>query len=167
MLYGAYGSTGRLILDEALRRGHRPVLAGRATAPRSALGQATGLCIRPLPLDDGAAVRTALSKVSCVLLAVGPYQVTAPPMRAACLDAGCSYLDINGDIQDVSAALGCDAQARTAGIAIIVGVGYGVVFAEARPPRWWPAGAKSTMAPCENARWPSPPGARLVPTCLA
>ena len=29
MLYGAYGKTGRLILDEALRRGHRPLLAGR------------------------------------------------------------------------------------------------------------------------------------------
>ena len=43
MLYGAYGSTGRLILDEALRRGHRPVLAGRDRAQLSALGQATGL----------------------------------------------------------------------------------------------------------------------------
>jgi len=29
MLYGAYGRTGRQILDEALRRGHRPLLAGR------------------------------------------------------------------------------------------------------------------------------------------
>ena len=29
MLYGAYGTTGRLIVDEALRRGHPPVLAGR------------------------------------------------------------------------------------------------------------------------------------------
>jgi len=26
MLYGAYGTTGRLIVDEALRRGHRPAL---------------------------------------------------------------------------------------------------------------------------------------------
>jgi short subunit dehydrogenase-like uncharacterized protein len=29
MLYGAYGKTGRLILHEALRRGHKPLLAGR------------------------------------------------------------------------------------------------------------------------------------------
>ena len=29
MLYGAYGFTGRLLLAEAVRRGHRPVLAGR------------------------------------------------------------------------------------------------------------------------------------------
>ena len=68
--------------------------------------------------------------MSCVLLAAGPYPLTGPPMRAACLDAGCSYLDINGDIEDFRGALGCDAQARRAGVAIIPGVGYGVVFAE-------------------------------------
>jgi saccharopine dehydrogenase (NAD+, L-lysine-forming) len=130
MLYGAYGSTGRLILDEALRRGHRPVLAGRDTAQLSALGQATGLPTVRLPLDDDAALRTALSRARCVLLAAGPYSVTGQPMRAACLDTGCSYLDINGEIEDFQAALGCDTHARRAGIAILPGVGYGVVFGE-------------------------------------
>ena len=130
MLYGAYGTTGRLILDEALQRGHRPLLAGRDRAQLSALGQATGLSTLTLPLDDDAALRAALSRVSCVLLAAGPYPLTGPPMRAACLDAGCSYLDINGAIEDFDTALACDAEARRAGIGIIAGVGYGVVFAE-------------------------------------
>jgi short subunit dehydrogenase-like uncharacterized protein len=130
MLYGAYGSTGRLILDEALRRGHRPVLAGRDSAQLSALGQATGLSTLRLPLDDPAALGAALSRVSCVVLAAGPYSLTGPPMRAACVDAGCSYLDINAEIEDFNAALACDGKARTAGVAIIPGVGYGVVFAE-------------------------------------
>src|SRR6185295_10485831 len=119
ILYGAYGTTGRLILDEAMRRGHRPVL-----------GQATGLRTLHLPLDDGIALRAALSSVNCVLLAAGPYQITGPSMRAACLDAGCSYLDINAEIDDLGAALDCHAQARSAGVGIIAGVGYGVVFAE-------------------------------------
>src|SRR6476646_10132605 len=100
MLYGAYGTTGRLILDEALRRGHRPLLAGRDGAQLSALGQATGLSTLRLPLDDSAALRVALSRVSLVLLAAGPYSLTGPPMRAACLDAGCSYLDINAEIEE-------------------------------------------------------------------
>jgi short subunit dehydrogenase-like uncharacterized protein len=130
MLYGAYGGTGRLILDEAVRRGHRPILAGRDEAQLSALGQATGLNTLRLSLDDEAALRSALSRVSCVLLAAGPYSRTGPPMRAACLDTGCSYLDVNGEIGDFQDALSCDAHARRAGIAILPGVGYGVVFGE-------------------------------------
>ena len=130
MLYGAYGSTGRLILDEAQRRGHRPILAGRDSAQLLALGQATGLRTLQLPLDDGAALRAALRRVNCVLLAAGPYSLTGQPMRAACIDTGCSYLDINGELEDFSRALACDAAARHAGIAVIPGVGYGVVFAE-------------------------------------
>src|SRR5262245_6313658 len=130
MLYGAYGTTGRLILDEALRRGHRPVLAGRDSARLSALGEATGLSTVHLPLEDRGALGTALSGVHCVLLAAGPYQQTGPPMRAACLAAGCSYMAINGEIEDFSSALACDALARKAGVAIIPGAGYGVVFTE-------------------------------------
>src|SRR5690242_4449952 len=130
MLYGAYGTTGRLILDEALRRGHRPVLAGRDPTRLRTLGASTGLDTVVLPLDDPAALRAALSRVSSVLLAAGPYHVTGPLMRAACLDAGCSYLDVNGEIDDFSDALTADPAARRAGIAIIPGVGYGVVFGE-------------------------------------
>jgi len=130
ILYGAYGTTGRLILDEALRRGHRPLLAGRDPARLRALGDATGLDTVPLPLEDATALRAALSGVRCVLLAAGPYQLTGPLMRAACVDAGCSYLDINAELEDFSEALACDAAARTASIAVIPGAGYGVVFAE-------------------------------------
>src|SRR5262252_1934429 len=128
MLYGANGRSGRLILDEALRRGHRPVLAGRDGAKLTALGRETGLSTRLLPLEDGRALRAALSGVSCVLHAAGPYHLTGSAMRAACLDAGSSYLDINGEIEDFGEALACDERARSAGVAIIPGVGYGVVF---------------------------------------
>lgn len=130
MLYGAYGTTGRLVLDEALRRGHRPVLAGRDRARLEALGRATGLVTRCVSLDDNAGMRQALAETCCVLLAAGPYHVTGPAMRGACVDARCSYLDVNGEIGDFRSALASDADARTAGIAIIPGVGYGVVFAE-------------------------------------
>jgi short subunit dehydrogenase-like uncharacterized protein len=64
------------------------------------------------------------------LLGAGPCSPTGPLMRVACLDAGCSYLDISGEIDDFSRALACDAQARAAGVVIFPGVGYGVVFAE-------------------------------------
>jgi short subunit dehydrogenase-like uncharacterized protein len=130
MLYGAYGTTERLILDEAIRRGHRPVLAGRDRTQLEALGLVTGLQTIFLPVDERVALRAALSGVQCVLLAAGPYDVTGPPMRAGCLDAGCSYLDVNGELEDFSTALACDEAARKAGIAIIPGAGYGVAFGE-------------------------------------
>jgi len=130
MLYGAYGTTGRLILEDALSRGHRPILAGRDAAKLQQLGQATGLETAHLPLDRGSELRTALSGVRCVLLAAGPYEITGPAVRAACLDAHCSYLDVNADIVDFQQTLAGDAAARAAGIATVPGVGYGVVFAE-------------------------------------
>ena len=130
MLYGAYGKTGRLVLDEALRRGHRPVLAGRDGVQLAALGRTTGLATRPVSLDDTAAMRAALSDIRCVLLAAGPYEFTGPAMRRACFDAGCSYLDINGEIDDFVRAMASDRDARVAGVAVIAGVGYGVVFGE-------------------------------------
>src|SRR5215467_13492659 len=92
MLYGAYGRTGRLILDDALRRGHHPLLAGRDSVQLQALRDATGLDTVQLALEDGAALRAALSGVKCVLLAAGPYQLTGPLMRAACYNTGCAYL---------------------------------------------------------------------------
>jgi short subunit dehydrogenase-like uncharacterized protein len=130
MLYGAYGSTGRLILDEALRRGHRPVLAGRDSAQLAALAQRTGLSTTHLPLENGGRLRSALAGVRCVLLAAGPYHLTGPAMRAACLDVGCSYLDINAELEDFADALACDTRARAAGVGVVPGVGYGVVFGE-------------------------------------
>jgi len=130
MLYGAYGRTGRLILDEALRRGHRPVVAGRDGARLAALERTTGLITRRVSLEDSAGMSAALSDMRCVLLAAGPFHLTGPAMRRACLDAACSCLDVNGEIGDFALAMASDADARRAGIAIVAGVGYGVVFAE-------------------------------------
>jgi len=130
MLYGAYGRTGRLVLEEALRRGHKPVLAGRDGAKLTALAWTTGLATRPVSLDDGAEMCAALSDVRCVLLAAGPYEATGPAMRRACLDARCSYLDINSEVEDFGRAMASDPDARRTDIAIIPGVGFGVVFAE-------------------------------------
>ena len=130
MLYGAYGATGRLILEEALRRGHRPLLAGRDADQLAELARTTGLAFQRLALDDAAALRSALSRVRAVVNAAGPYRLTGPAMRAACLDAGCSYFDISGELEDFNAALDCDAEARARDIAVVPGVGYGVVFGE-------------------------------------
>src|SRR5215475_2165740 len=130
MLYGAYGTTGRLILDEALRRGQRPILAGRDAAKLQQLQQATALDTAHVSLESASDLLAALSGIRCVVLAAGPYDVTGPLMRAACLQSHCSYLDVNASVDDFRQALACDEAARAAGIAVVPGVGYGVVFGE-------------------------------------
>jgi short subunit dehydrogenase-like uncharacterized protein len=131
MLYGPYGTTGRLILDEALRRGHRPLLAGRDEARLSALAGATGLQALPLRVDSPQPDGAALKGVAAVLNAAGPFFQTGAPLRKLCLEAGVSYVDVSGEIEDFVAAMGCDAEARARRVAIIPGAGFGVVFGEA------------------------------------
>src|SRR5436190_24075591 len=110
MLYGAYGSTGLLILNQALRRGHRPLLAGRDHARLSALASKTGLDCVALGLGSPEPLRQQLGSVSAVVNAAGPFFVTGGPLRKYCLDAGVSYIDVNGEIGDFLAALDCDAE---------------------------------------------------------
>jgi len=131
MLYGAYGTTGLLILDYALRRGHRPLLAGRDPARLSALASKTGLDFVALSLDSSEPPGRALAGVSAVMNAAGPFFETGRPLRKHSLEAGVSYIDVNGEIGDFLQAMDCDAQARKRGIAIIPGAGFGVVFGEA------------------------------------
>src|SRR6186713_1188357 len=42
MIYGAYGYTGELIARQAVRRGHRPLLAGRQGSRLAALARELG-----------------------------------------------------------------------------------------------------------------------------
>ena len=127
MLYGAAGYTGRLIAQHACERGHRPVLAGRTAPAVTALAERLDLPHRVLPLDDPAALNTALAGVDLVLNAAGPFLHTAAPLAEACLAAGVHYLDIGNELQVFSALYDLDHRARQAGVTIMPGVGFGVV----------------------------------------
>src|SRR5688572_24943205 len=56
LIYGANGYTGALIAREAVRRGLRPVLAGRDAPAVAALANELGLEARAFPLDDAASL---------------------------------------------------------------------------------------------------------------
>lgn len=129
MLYGAYGTTGLLILDEAVRRGHRPLLAGRDPVRLSTLADRYGL--ESVPLDLAQATSDPLKGASIVVNAAGPFFETGAPVRELCLQAGASYVDVNGEIGDFVHALGCDARARAQRVAVIPGAGFAVVLGEA------------------------------------
>lgn len=127
LIYGANGYTGRLIVEECVRRGMRPILAGRRGAPLTGLAASHGLDVRVALLDDPAALQKMLFGVRVVLHAAGPFFRTSKPMVQACLASGAHYLDITGEIAVFE---GCKAQhdkAKAAGIVILPGVGFDVI----------------------------------------
>jgi short subunit dehydrogenase-like uncharacterized protein len=127
MIYGATGTTGTLIAEEAIRHGHRPVLAGRSAASLAALGKRLGLPWMAVGLDKPDQLQRAVSDVDAVLNAAGPFIATAPPLVQACLAAGTHYLDIAGEIPALQHLFARDQAARERNIALIGGVGFGVV----------------------------------------
>jgi short subunit dehydrogenase-like uncharacterized protein len=126
-IYGANGYTGRLIVAEAVSRGHRPVLAGRNTAALRAMGAEYGLPVRAFALDDPTVVRQALKGQDLVLHCAGPFSATSAPVLDACLATRTHYLDITGEIEVFAQCHAQDAAARAAGIVVLPGAGFDVV----------------------------------------
>lgn len=135
LLYGAYGFTGRLLAREALRRGHRPVLAGRRSEKLRDLANEleedfdlrTSLEVRTIELDDPESLRRGLEGVAAVLHAAGPFRWTGTPMMDACLEHGVHYLDITGEVPVFEAAFERSERARTRQLVFMPGVGMDVI----------------------------------------
>lgn len=127
LLYGAYGYTGRLLVDEALRRGHQPVLAGRSPSKVKHLAEQHGLDWLALDLADRTALERAAADFDLVLHAAGPFIHTGEAMVRACLAGKTHYLDITGEIPVFEKIYSYHDQARRQGVALIPGVGFDVV----------------------------------------
>jgi short subunit dehydrogenase-like uncharacterized protein len=130
MIYGAYGFTGRLIVEEAVRRGHRPILAGRDAERLNALAKPFGLDVVALSLDDPAALRNAAQSTSLIFNAAGPFSEAGPKIIAACLKTGTAYADISGELDHLRAIEALDEPARKASIPLLTGAGFGVTLGD-------------------------------------
>jgi short subunit dehydrogenase-like uncharacterized protein len=127
MLYGANGYTGRLIVEEAVRHGQRPVLAGRDPRAIEGLAARYGLDFQVFPLDDARVIEAELAKVSALCLAAGPFSRTSLPALNACLSTRTHYLDITGEIDVIEAVMARSEEARSAGVSLLPAMGFDVV----------------------------------------
>lgn len=127
LIYGAYGYSGALIVEEALEQGLRPVLAGRNPEKTRNLAERYGLPSKALGLNDQAALNEAVKDQRLVLNCAGPFAHTYQPMVKACLQQKVHYLDITGEIAVFEALVQMHAAAVQAGIMLLPGVGFDVV----------------------------------------
>ena len=127
MIYGANGYTGSLIAREAVKRGLKPLLAGRNRQAVQALAGELGLESRVFALDDSAQVARQIDGLALVLHCAGPFSATAEVMMRACIQARVHYLDITGEIAVFELAQSLGAQAAAAAVVLCPGVGFDVV----------------------------------------
>lgn len=93
-VFGAYGHTGRFVVDELARRGWTPMLAGRDAQKLAALvAMHPGLPQRVASIDDADSLDRALQGACAVLNCAGPFLDTAVPVVEAALRARIPYLD--------------------------------------------------------------------------
>jgi putative NAD(P)-binding protein len=91
LVYGAYGHTGRFVVDELRARGFEAVLSGRDAARLP-----TG---RPASVDDPAALDRAFAGVEAVINTAGPFAATAVPVIEAAVRAGVPYVDVAAEVE--------------------------------------------------------------------
>ena len=127
LIYGSYGYTGQLIVDQAIKEGMRPILAGRNEQKLREQAKQYNLEYRAFTLDESAKLDSALYEVDALLHCAGPFVHTFRQMAEACLRRRKHYVDISGEIPGFEALAAMDSQAKEAGIMLLPGGGFDVV----------------------------------------
>jgi len=125
LLFGATGHTGRLTARALADRGASFGVAGRDMTALADVAGATGAqsvrCVDAA--DPGSLVRT-LGDVKVLISCAGPFMDMGRAAAEAALRAGVHYLDSSGEPAWVARLLGCDAAARSGGIAMAPAMGW-------------------------------------------
>lgn len=127
LIYGAYGYTGELITQNAVKKGWKPLLAGRNEEKLKALANRFGLEYAVFDVTEKEKVIAALKGKKVLLHCAGPFAHTFKQMISACLQTGTHYLDITGEIGVFEGAAAKNEAAKKADIMLMPGTGFDVV----------------------------------------
>lgn len=131
MLYGCYGYSGKLILEEAVKKGLRPVIAGRSEEKTRELASRYSLPYKVFDLDRPNVIEENIAGCKMVFNAAGPFTSTCIPMLKACLNQKVHNLSLAGEIPILEELHGYHDQAREQGIVLAVGLGFDVIPTDA------------------------------------
>ncbi len=126
-MYGSYGYTGKLIVDECKRKNLTVRLAGRNEAALKQQSEATGYPFTVLESHDVKGLVQLLKPACLVIHCGGPFRHTAKAMSDACFEAETHYTDITGEYQVFEALAELDSKARALGLMVMPGTGFDVV----------------------------------------
>lgn len=127
LIYGAYGYTGTLIIEECLRVGISPRIAGRSEEKIRLLGEEKDLKWDAFDIAEDDKLRAWLQTGDVVIHCAGPFIHTAQQMVEACLETTTHYLDITGEYEVFDFVQSYSEKAAAAGIMLLPGAGFDVV----------------------------------------
>jgi short subunit dehydrogenase-like uncharacterized protein len=127
IVYGSYGYTGSLIIDELRKTSLTVLLSGRDNDKLVKQSQSSGYKSSCVDLRDSEELIHLLRRGRLVIHCAGPFQHTAQLMAEACLHTRTHYTDITGEYQVFEMLSAYDEQANRAGIVIMPGTGFDVV----------------------------------------
>lgn len=137
VVFGATSVTGRRVAayldDRSSDTGLRWAAAARDPGKLERILREDGVVEQATivaDVGDPASLRAMAERTTAVINIVGPYTRYGEPVIAACIEAGCHYLDLTGEIPFVRRTIDrFHAKAREAGVKVVQVCGY-----EALPP---------------------------------
>ena len=127
VIYGSYGYTGKLIVEECQRHNLNAVLAGRNEKSLIAQHEQTGYPYQVVEINDKEKLQALLKPAVLVIHCGGPFLFTAKRMVQACIETNTHYTDITGEIGVFELLHSYDQQAKNENIMLLPGAGFDVV----------------------------------------
>lgn len=127
LIYGAYGYTGRIIVEECLSKGIKPIIAGRSAEKAMTFAHKHGLEYDVFEISERQKLENWLKRGEVVIHCGGPFIHTAKEMVQGCLATHTHYLDITGEFQVFDLIKEYGEKAEEKGIMLLPGAGFDVV----------------------------------------
>ncbi len=130
LVYGATGYSGGLIVQQAVARGLKPVIAGRDQRAIASMAAACGLEWITARVDQPEQLRSMMASATVLLNAAGPFAATSIPLIEACIATGTHYLDITGDVNTIEPVARWHDAAVRGGVMLMPAAGFDVVASD-------------------------------------